>query len=382
MSDLAATSPRGALRSGWTATVEDYAIAGGWTCGGKVLVVVDAGGGVSGFEGRSGERRWHHPAVHTDGALAMTVHPNGAEFATTGQDGRIVIWDAAVGEIKTSVNVGKGWVEHAAWSPDGNRLAVSLSRRVYVYDAKGQELWHSEDHPSTVSATAWAGSDELATACYGRVSFLEASSGTLRQKLEWKGSLVSMVLSPDGEVVACGSQDNTVHFWRRSTGEDSMMAGYFAKPSALAFDHTGTLLATSGGEIVTVWSFADGGPGARVPARSRFTSRPSLPFVSHPWEASCLRRSRWRRGVVGIGKRRTGRAHWRRPGRRRARSARLATRWSGPRRPRCPWRSHYLARGRLTGTPSPGASLASRAPPHQRTDRVALNQAQITQAAT
>ena len=203
MSDLAATSPRGALRSGWTATVEDYAIAGGWTCGGEVLVVVDAGGGVSGFEGRSGERRWHHPAVHTDGALAMTVHPNGAEFATTGQDGRIVIWDAAVGEIKTSVNVGKGWVEHAAWSPDGNRLAVSLSRRVYVYDAKGQELWHSEDHPSTVSATAWAGSDELATACYGRVSFLEASSGTLRQKLEWKGSLVSMVLSPDGEVIAC-----------------------------------------------------------------------------------------------------------------------------------------------------------------------------------
>lgn len=265
MSDLAATSPRGALRSGWTATVEDYAIAGGWTCGGKVLVVVDAGGGVSGFEGRSGERRWHHPAVHTDGALAMTVHPNGAEFATTGQDGRIVIWDAAVGEIKTSVNVGKGWVEHAAWSPDGNRLAASLSRRVYVYDTKGQELWHSEDHPSTVSATAWAGSDELATACYGRVSFLEASSGTLRQKLEWKGSLVSMVLSPDGEVVACGSQDNTVHFWRRSTGEDSMMAGYFAKPSALAFDHTGTLLATSGGEIVTVWSFADGGPEGTRP---------------------------------------------------------------------------------------------------------------------
>ena len=44
-----------------------------------------------------------------------------------------------------------------------------------------------------------------------------------------------------------------------------MMAGYFAKPSALAFDHTGTLLATSGGEIVTVWSFADGGPEGTRP---------------------------------------------------------------------------------------------------------------------
>ena len=30
-----------------------------------------------------------------------------------------------------------------------------------------------------------------------------------------------MVLSPDGEIVACGSQDNSVHFWRRSTSEDA-----------------------------------------------------------------------------------------------------------------------------------------------------------------
>merc|ERR1711991_803748 len=56
---------------------------------------------------------------------------------------------------------------------------------------------------------------KLATACYGRVSFFEAASGKLSQKLEWQGSLVSMVLSPDGDIVACGSQDNTVHFWRK-----------------------------------------------------------------------------------------------------------------------------------------------------------------------
>ena len=31
----------------------------------------------------------------------------------------------------------------------------------------------------------------------------------LLQKFQWKGSLVSMVLSPDGDVVACGSQDNS-----------------------------------------------------------------------------------------------------------------------------------------------------------------------------
>ena len=32
-----------------------------------------------------------------------------------------------------------------------------------------------------------------------------------------------------------------------------MMSGYPSKPSTLAFDETGTLLATGGSEIVTVW---------------------------------------------------------------------------------------------------------------------------------
>ena len=74
-----------------------------------------------------------------------------------------------------------------------------------------------------------------------------------------------MVLSPDGEIVACGSQDNSVHFWRRSTEQDAMMSGYPGKPSALAFNDSGTLLATGGGEVVTVWSFQGGGPEGTRP---------------------------------------------------------------------------------------------------------------------
>ena len=129
-------------------------------------------------------------------------------------------------------------------------------------------------HPSTVSAIAWCSAEELATACYGRVTFFDASTGELRQKLEWKGSLVSMVLSPDGDIVACGSQDNSVHFWRRSTEQDSMMSGYPAKPSALAFDDTGTLLATGGGEAVTVWSFQGSGPEGTRPGVLELHAQP------------------------------------------------------------------------------------------------------------
>ena len=253
------------LRRGWSAAVDDYAIAGGWTLRGKALVVADTAGGVHAFDGKSGASAWTGQRAHDGGVLAMAIHPDGSTFATAGQDGRVLVWSVAEGRAKQAIDVGAGWVENVAWSPDGQWLAASCSRQVRAYKADGAEAWRSDDHPSTVSAIAWSPAGELATTCYGRVTFFAASTGKLRQKLEWKGSLVSIALSPDGDVVACGSQDNSVHFWRRSTGQDSMMSGYPGKPSALAFDDSGTLLATGGGERVTVWSFHGGGPEGTRP---------------------------------------------------------------------------------------------------------------------
>ena len=228
-------------------------------------MVGDAEGSVYAFDGKSGATVWERRGVHEGGMLAVAIHPSGTAFATAGQDRRVLIWSAAEGQVSRAIDVGSGWVENVAWSPDGQWLAASCSRQVHAYGADGAEVWRSDDHPSTVSAIAWSSVGELATACYGRVTFFDASTGELRQKLEWQGSLVSMVLSSDGDIVACGSQDNSVHFWRRSTEQDSMMSGYPAKPSALAFDDTGTLLATGGGEAVTVWSFQGSGPEGTRP---------------------------------------------------------------------------------------------------------------------
>ncbi|MEE2757723.1 MAG: hypothetical protein VYA30_13795 [Myxococcota bacterium] len=265
MPALRSEKPKGVIRNGWSATVDDYVIAAAWGCSGDVLIVADAAGGIFGFEGRSGSMRWANRDAHGGGVLSMSVHPDSKRVATAGQNGRIFIWDAHDGARQQTIELGKGWIETLRWSADGQLLAASSSRRVFVYDADGNEVWQSEDHPSTVSAIAWSESKELATACYGQVAFFSAGSGQVNQKLEWKGSLVSMVLSPDGDIVACGSQDNSVHFWRRSTAQDSMMSGYPGKPSSLAFDDSGTLLATGGGEAITVWSFQGDGPEGTRP---------------------------------------------------------------------------------------------------------------------
>ena len=268
MSDLTSDKPRGVLRRGWSATVGDYAIAGGWTQGGEALVVGDAAGGVYAFDGKSGATRsGRSPTVHDGGVLAWRcIRAKRPCLRRSGQDGRVLVWSATDGQIRhTDRCRGATGSRTSRGRPKGQWLGASSARQVRVYGADGTEVWRSDDHPSTVSAIAWSGAEELATACYGRVSFFDGANGAVRQKLEWKGSLVSMVLSPDGDIVACGSQDNSVHFWRRSTEQDSMMSGYPAKPSALSFDETGTLLATSGGEAIMVWSFKGSGPEGTQP---------------------------------------------------------------------------------------------------------------------
>ena len=282
MSDLTVGNPVGVLRRGWSAAVGDYAIAGGWSREGEALMVGDAEGGVYALDGKSGATAWERPGVHEGGVLAMAIHPGGTAFATAGQDGRVLIWNATDGQASRAIDVGSGWVENVAWSPDGQRLATSCSRQVRVYDGDGGEVWRADDHPSTVSSLVWSSAGELATACYGRVTFFDGPTGELRQKMEWQGSLVSMELSSDGNIVACGSQDNTVHFWRRSTEQDSMMSGYPGKPSALAFDDTGTLLATGGGEAVTVWSFHKEGPEGTEPGTLEFHVQPVTTLAFAP----------------------------------------------------------------------------------------------------
>ena len=253
------------FHEGWTAEVNDYAIACGWALKGKQFIVGDVAGGLFAFEGDTGKIIWEKENTHSGGLLAMAIHPEGEIFATSGQDGNVQICNCQEGKVIKTLNLGKGWVEHLKWSNDGLFLAIASSKKVYVFNEIGEEKWISEDHPSTVSAITWSNKNELATACYGRVTFFDIVNNKTNQKLEWQGSLVSMELSPDGDIVACGSQDNSVHFWRRSTGMDAEMTGYPGKPSHLSFDDSGKLLATSGSERITVWSFIGNGPEGTMP---------------------------------------------------------------------------------------------------------------------
>lgn len=266
--------PVGVIRDGWTQQIEEYAISGGWTKGGDFLITGDSAGNIYVFDGKKGTQIWSHKNSHEFGLLDIAVHPDQDQFASSGQDGRILIWGASDWSLLHEIDCDDGWVDNLSWSPNGDMLAASCSRKIFIFNKFGDEIWRSEKQASTISAIAWSESKEIASACYGQVTFFDSSSGNITQEFKWKGSLVSMVISPDGDIVACGSQDNSVHFWRRSTSKDSMMSGYSFKPSALAFDQSGVFLATGGSDAVTVWNFEGNGPEGTAPGILEFHSQP------------------------------------------------------------------------------------------------------------
>ena len=130
MSGIEAFSPKGMLHEGWSAQVDDYAIVCGWALQGKTFLVGDVAGGLYAFEGISGKLIWQIKDIHKGGLLALSIHPNGKTFATAGQDGHVNIWESQKGTSTKTLELGKGWVEHIKWSPDGKFLAVVFTKYV------------------------------------------------------------------------------------------------------------------------------------------------------------------------------------------------------------------------------------------------------------
>lgn len=255
---------QGLLTRRWRAQVGDYPVCVCWHLDGSLLHVGDADGVLSTFAAGDGAIVVRVDG-HAGGVLDLAPSPDGRRLSSAGQDGCVRLWEPAATAPLATLPAQAAWVEHLAWAPDGSRLAAAAGRHLHLWRADGAPAAAGEPEGSTISALAWADSGEIVTAGYSRVAFRDAGDGSVRQSLEWKGSLISLALSPNGAIIACGSQDRTVHFWRRATGEDSMMSGYPAKPAALAFDDSSTLLATAGADYVTVWSFAGGGPEGTRP---------------------------------------------------------------------------------------------------------------------
>lgn len=249
----------------WRVAVGDYVAAAEISRDGKTCIVGAGSGQVLGLDLESG-RPLFEVRAHDRGVLGLSLSPDGERFVTGGQEPNAKLWSRSGELLRELPGGGASWVEHVAWAPAGGRIATASGKKVRVWTTDGEPLVETEPLASTATALAWrADGSGLAATCYGGVHILPFAPGAKARHLTWKGSLISLAWSPDAKVVACGSQDSSVHFWRLATGQDSEMSGYPFKPKALAWDSDSKLLATSGDATVTVWDFRGKGPEGTRP---------------------------------------------------------------------------------------------------------------------
>lgn len=242
--------------NGWVADVDDAVAAVSPGPDGRIAVA-----------GSEGSLTLLSPAGEVEsrqllamGCLAVAWSPAGDRIAVGCIDG-IVLVDAAGEQIARHRG---GWCASLAWSFDGARLAAGVGKSTVVYRADGAELFrHHRD--STVTAVDWI-NRRVASAAYGGVHVCHVSRGAAADVLPFTGSLLTMAISPDRRWAASGNQDATLHVWRvGKTGEELSMSGYPTKITALAFSPDSMLLASGGGQDVTVWDFGGRGPRGSTP---------------------------------------------------------------------------------------------------------------------
>jgi WD40 repeat protein len=205
---------------------------------------------------------------HREGAaiLAMAVDIDGAGVVTSGDDGRVARTDAR-GEVSVLAELPGRQADVVAVSPSGGLRAVAAGRELRLLDRAGETAGATADHPSTVTGLAFnPRGKRLALSHYGGATL--RWTGKLDQgatRLEWRGSHIGVTWSPDGTTVLTTMQERELHGWRLTDHQTMSMAGYASKVRSMDWLRRPMILATSGGDCVTAWSFTGRGPMGKPP---------------------------------------------------------------------------------------------------------------------
>lgn len=268
-----------ALATAWQATLDDYPTALAVSRNGAVVAAGTANGTVYVFDASSGALT-HTLAAHAGGVLALSF---GAKtLASSGQDGHARLWDVNSGSAIAALSGGSSWVSHLQWTPDGKRLAIAAGKQVKLLDEQGKPLqqWTAA---AGINGLAFNGVGGLLAATAGaEVLLWRTYDGGLDRTLKWVSTLINAHWSPDGKVLAAGSIDKSVHFWRAGAWLDSKMGGYAKKPAALAWSADSKHLATTGEDAVIVWPFTGKGPEGSRPMQLLHHLRAPEVLAAHP----------------------------------------------------------------------------------------------------
>lgn len=201
---------------------------------------------------------------HTGDIEGLAFGPDGKILASSGSgDGTIRIWDVRTGDQKHAVTGHTGGVDSVAFNPDGKFVASGHGDGVIrFWDA--ETGLHLKTFKKGYEASGLVFSEDGKTFAYADgldIRLQDAHTGEEKMLLTghtW--GMHSMVLSPDGDTLASGSEDTTIRLWDMRTGEHKKtLSGHQHRVYSVAFSPDGKTLASgSDDNTVRLWDVDTG----------------------------------------------------------------------------------------------------------------------------
>lgn len=218
---------------------------------------------------------------HDDWVFSVAFSPDGKLLASGSGDETIKLWEVATGRLTKTLSEHASYVTSVAFSPDGMLASGSFDKTIKLWDvATGQEVKTLSGHTSRVNSVALSpdgkllssvGGDCLGDTCFGEGKLWDVGKGTQLRPLTLGPDEVaySVAFSPNGKLVASGfripsfSPDQpppaSSRLWKVATGmEARSLAGHTSDVWAVAFSPDGKLLATGSDDTtIRLWYVGD-----------------------------------------------------------------------------------------------------------------------------
>jgi WD40 repeat protein len=264
----------------------DFPVDAAWSPDGSQLLVALGEGGLALIDLKAAEPAFTEIGRHAGGTLAVSWQPAGPLFASSGQDGRVLLWDARTRESRELVQQ-NAWTEHLAFARNGKWLAAAAARELRVFDAQGAECARFDKHPGVINAIAWRPKPVNIAALSQGGARVHSIDPLQTLELDWSAACLTASWSPDGRILASGLQENAVHYWNLATSNQSEMKGYAGKVTLTSFGANSRQLATAAGDLIVIWNVGGEGPEGTAPLQLKSHSERITQLCFQP-EGACL----------------------------------------------------------------------------------------------